>query len=161
MIAQEVAVAADSAQIIEVAQEVFAALVDDGERSVQERGPALLTPDDVCAWVDMTRPGESMGVRTLVRMNEDGAQLLVRAVLRMEVSEQVRSEDLVDAFGEMANVVGGNLKSLLPDHAALSLPSVSVAEALVGGEQSLADVTLEWRGGALSISLSEVPVGQR
>lgn len=161
MIAQEVAVAADPTQIIAVAQEVFAALVDDGERVVRERGPVHTTDDDVCAWVDMTRPGEATGVRTSVRMNPDGADLLVRALLRMDASEQVSAEDLADAFGEIANVVGGNLKSLLPEHAALSLPTVSVAGAVVGGSPALAEVTLEWRGCALGVSLSEVSVGQQ
>lgn len=161
MIAQEVATAADPEQIVAVAQEVFAALVDDGETLVRQRGPVLTSPDDVCAWVDMTRPDETLGVRTSVRMDPVGANDLVRALLRMDPSEQVSAEDLADAFGEIANVVGGNLKSLLPEHAALSLPAVAVANAVAGGGPALADVTLEWRGCALGISLSEVPAGHR
>jgi chemotaxis protein CheX len=36
--------------------------------------------------------------------------------------------DVRDAMGEMANMIGGNLKSLIPPPAALSLPSVIAGE---------------------------------
>ena len=34
--------------------------------------------------------------------------------------------DIADALGELANIIGGNVKSLLPEPCALSLPHVLV-----------------------------------
>ncbi|MCU0705946.1 MAG: chemotaxis protein CheX, partial [Fimbriiglobus sp.] len=39
-------------------------------------------------------------------------------------SAEVTPAELADALGELANMVGGNLKALLPDGCRLSLPSV-------------------------------------
>jgi chemotaxis protein CheX len=38
--------------------------------------------------------------------------------------EEVTAEDIADALGELANIIGGNVKSLLPEPCALSLPHV-------------------------------------
>lgn len=38
------------------------------------------------------------------------------------------TDEVADALGELANMVGGNIKSLLPAPSALSVPSVTAAE---------------------------------
>jgi chemotaxis protein CheX len=47
------------------------------------------------------------------------------ALLGVEFDE-VTAEDIADALGELANIIGGNIKSLLPEPSALSLPHVLV-----------------------------------
>jgi chemotaxis protein CheX len=42
-------------------------------------------------------------------------------------AEDVAEADIADALGEMANVIGGGVKSLLPGECALSLPHVVAA----------------------------------
>lgn len=42
-----------------------------------------------------------------------------------------RPEDVDDAFGELVNIIGGGLKSLLPGTSTLSLPTVASGDALV------------------------------
>lgn len=156
MSALEVSSVADPTQIVSIAQQVFSALVDDGEVLVRERGAVLPAADPVVAWVDMTRPGVAAGIRTSVQMDRPQADVLVRALLRLEPQEEVGPEDLADAFGEIANVVGGNLKSLLPEHAVLSLPTVASQGPGAGASRLLVEVTLDWRGCALLISLWEL-----
>ncbi len=39
--------------------------------------------------------------------------------------ETVQTEDMRDAVGELTNILGGNLKSLVPEPCTLSLPAVS------------------------------------
>jgi chemotaxis protein CheX len=51
------------------------------------------------------------------------ARFAAAALLAMEVAE-VANEDIVDAMGELANIVGGNVKSTLPAVCAVSLPHV-------------------------------------
>jgi chemotaxis protein CheX len=48
------------------------------------------------------------------------------AFLAMEADE-VSSEDLSDVLGELANIVGGNVKAMLPPGCFLSLPQVVLA----------------------------------
>ena len=48
------------------------------------------------------------------------------AFLAMEPDE-VSEEDMSDVLGELANIVGGNVKAMLPPGALLSLPQVALA----------------------------------
>jgi chemotaxis protein CheX len=51
------------------------------------------------------------------------------ASLMFKLTEDELSSDLVqDALGELTNMTGGNLKSLLPEPCYLSLPTVTVTE---------------------------------
>jgi chemotaxis protein CheX len=52
------------------------------------------------------------------------ASLHAAAALLGVPSEEVTDEDVADALGELANIIGGNVKALLPEPSALSLPYV-------------------------------------
>jgi chemotaxis protein CheX len=54
------------------------------------------------------------------------AKKAAAAFLAIEV-EEVSPEDLLDVLGELANIVGGNVKAMLPAGALLSLPQVVLA----------------------------------
>ena len=54
------------------------------------------------------------------------ARRAAAAFLAMELDE-VSEEDLADALGELANIVGGNVKAMLPPGCFLSLPQVVLA----------------------------------
>ena len=54
------------------------------------------------------------------------ARRAAAAFLAMEVDE-VSSEDVSDVLGELANIVGGNVKAMLPSGCFLSLPQVVMA----------------------------------
>ena len=54
------------------------------------------------------------------------AQRAAAAFLAMEMDE-VSEEDISDTLGELANIVGGNVKAMLPSGAQLSLPQVVLA----------------------------------
>jgi chemotaxis protein CheX len=56
------------------------------------------------------------------------ARRAAAAFLAMEPDE-VSEEDLSDVLGELANIVGGNVKAMLPPGAFLSLPQVVLAPA--------------------------------
>ena len=45
--------------------------------------------------------------------------------------DDIGDEDIADAFGELVNMIGGNLKCLLPEPSELSLPTVSLGAAHV------------------------------
>ncbi len=82
--------------------------------------------------------------------------LWLKWTISMEADETVPREDVVDALGELANVVGGNVKALLPEHGTLGLPKV--ADRLPDGHLAAAvqRVPLAWRGHPFVVTVWEV-----
>jgi hypothetical protein len=75
---------------------------------------------------------EFLGVT--VRLGLPLARVLASRMMSVADPSQ---EDVVDAVGELGNIAGGNVKSLLCQHARLSLPSAELVEggAAVDGVQ--------------------------
>ena len=71
--------------------------------------------------------GEWSGVITL-EMSSEAARTAARLMLQ---SEDVEPTEVADAVGELVNIIGGNVKSLLPARSRLSLPQVTTHEAVV------------------------------
>jgi chemotaxis protein CheX len=65
--------------------------------------------------------GEWDGAVTL-EMSPTAARTAARRMLTLD---EVEDEDVLDALGELVNMIGGNIKSLLPSGSALGLPMVS------------------------------------
>jgi len=151
----EAGVTVDKEQILSIVQEVFSAMLDAGEVLVFESDPHGESDNDLYAWVDMhmVLPMGDLSARAVVRTEAATANVITQSLLMMDPSEEVSTEDLADAFGEIANVVGGNVKSLIDVPASLSLPSVSAvgSDALSG--TFLQDIDLNWRGMPLNVSL--------
>jgi hypothetical protein len=59
-------------------------------------------------------------------------------------------EEIADALGELANVVGGNVKAVLPGPSTLGLPEVGAAPE---AGSDVCRVDLLWRGQSLTISV--------
>lgn len=73
----------------------------------------------------------------------------VRAAALMFAAEveEVNPGDVLDAVGELVNIVGGNLKGMLPSPTGLSLPSVTDGALHIdtrAGAELLVDVQLSW-----------------
>lgn len=63
--------------------------------------------------------------------------------------DETSLDDAIDAFGEVTNVTGGTLKSLLGDGHLLSLPTVMQGDEYPGhlvGAVLVSEVTCEWAG---------------
>jgi chemotaxis protein CheX len=85
-------------------------------------------------------------------------ELARRAASAMfEIGEDdIEDGEVADAFGELANIIGGNLKCLLPEPSQLSLPTVSLGEAhvvTVPGAQLQEHVQLDCDGDLLHIAV--------
>ena len=77
------------------------------------------------------------------------------AFLAME-AEEVSEEDVSDVLGELVNIVGGNVKAMLPPGAHLSLPQVSLAPestARFPNASRISGVYGVWDGEPVSISM--------
>ncbi|HEY8719385.1 chemotaxis protein CheX [Pengzhenrongella sp.] len=139
-------------QIMAITAEIFDAMVDD-EPGLLTRwvvGAPIVMDDPLHAWVDM-----HAGISNRVRLTVDAgtADDLARILLGMDSDEVVVEADLVDAFGEIANVVGGNLKALLPVQGRLTMPQVSREAPSGDGAVQLDEVTLAWRERPIVVSV--------
>ena len=140
----ELAAALGAAQVTTVAKEIFAAMVD-GQAGFLTSSPAgsVSLADPLHAWVDMdTEPAGRVQVTAEASTADD----LTRAFLHMDAAENVTEADVADAFGEIVNIMGGNMKALLPRHVQLTMPEVSRQSPSGAGALRLLEVPLTWRG---------------
>ena len=137
----------DEATILSVAGEAWVSLV--GEDEVLVPIPGDLPGDTVSSWVDVVGPWTGSVVLTTGRGT---AEALSRALLRESAPEVLEDEDVEDAFGEIANVVGGSVKAALPGPSGLSLPG-SGAPAAVRNPADVVRAEVLWRGQPLVISV--------
>ena len=137
----------DDATVEAIAQEAWISLV--GEEEVLVPLPAELPPVTVSSWVDVVGPWTGSVVLTT---GPATAEELTRALLGPACPPVVDEEEVADAFGEIANVVGGNVKAALPGPSGLSLPQVGEAPE-VRNPADLVRVDVLWRGEPVSISV--------
>jgi hypothetical protein len=136
----------DEATVQGIADEAWLALVGDDEVLVPLPGEPVADP--VSSWVDIVGPWNGAVVLTTGR---DTAEELTRCLLR-----ELDAEDVADALGEIANVVGGNVKAVLPGPSVLGLPEVGSAPA-AGPPADVCRVDVLWRGRSLAISVQGPP----
>lgn len=136
--------------IATIADDFFTAMItgESGSVALVPAGThAMGTP--IHAWVDMAGTSRA---RALLTTESSTADLIARALLDTPSTQDVSEEDLRDAFGETANVIGGNIKSLLPDQGRLMLPQVAGRAPAVDAPADLV-VELDWAGRGLLVSL--------
>ena len=83
------------------------------------------------------------------------ARRAAAAFLAMEADE-VSQEDLSDVLGELANIVGGNVKAMLPSGCFLSLPQVVLAPdsaTKYPNAERISGLYGRWEGEPVSISM--------
>ena len=137
----------DEATVCSIAEEAWTALVGEDELLVPL--PGELPADVLSAWVDVVGPWTGSVVLTTGRRT---AADLTRALLGPAAPALLEHEDVVDAFGEIANVVGGNVKAALPGPSALGLPEVGEAPAVRNAED-VVRIDVLWRGEPVSVSV--------
>ncbi|GAA2356161.1 chemotaxis protein CheX [Dactylosporangium salmoneum] len=105
-----------------IAEQVWSSYLDLDGASPLVPYPPEKPETDVTASVSVT--GAWRG-HVLVSCSEPAAKNVAAALLGIDFDD-VAEEDVADALGELANIIGGNVKSLLPEPCALSLPHVHV-----------------------------------
>ena len=87
--------------------------------------------------------------------SRDAARKAAAAFLAMEPDE-VGQEDISDVLGELANIVGGNVKAMLPAGCFLSLPTVVLAPDTASyypAAERISGLYGVWDGEPVSISM--------
>jgi chemotaxis protein CheX len=137
----------DAATVQEITEQAWLALV--GEDEVLVPLPAPLPADTRSSWVEIVGPWTGSVVLTCGR---ETALALTRALLREHAPEVLEDEDVDDALGELANVVGGNVKAVLPGPSVLGLPETGTPPP-PGREADTCRVDVLWRGEPLIVSV--------
>jgi chemotaxis protein CheX len=142
----------DPATVQAIADDVWTSLVGDGEVLVPLPVPA---PEvTVSAWVQITGPWNGAVV---VTCDEPTAVALTECLLRARPPAVIEAEDVEDALGELANVLGGNVKAALPGSSTLGLPQTGPTPPAARPDD-LCRVDAQWRGQSLTITVQGATV---
>jgi chemotaxis protein CheX len=107
---------------------------------------------DVVAAVSVT--GAWRG-HVVIECSTAASRLAAAALLGVPASE-VTDADVADALGELANIIGGNVKALLPEPSALSLPYVvSATGARWPSVVEVCRLDGSWRDEPVTVSVLE------
>jgi chemotaxis protein CheX len=110
-----------------------------------------IDPDAATVSASVTVSGAWHGVVSL-QVPDDLARAIAAAMLGG--LPEVDDADVSDAIGEMVNMVGGNVKSLMPGPSALSLPVVALGRlAFPSDAIEVVRADLSWRGEAVKIAV--------
>jgi len=137
--------------VLTIAQDLFATMID-GEPGhlYMWMGVDPELDDPRYTWVDVSGP---VATRVMLMTGRETGEHLTRALLAMDDSDPVSDVDFADAVGEIANVVGGNVKSLVTNPGALTLPVVTHERPEMAGATCLLKTYFEWRGAPLGVGL--------
>ncbi len=134
-----------------ILEQVWASYLHSGDELVPlAAAPAV---EQISASVSVS--GAFMG--HVVFATSASAATQIAAILMDLPPQEVSEDDVADCVGEMANVLGGNLKSLLPGPSVLSLPIVMSSNG--GNAMRWPDATvaleseLTWHGEPISVTV--------
>lgn len=141
--------------------------VDDLAEMVDQVWISYLDPEGVNPLIRGDEQGDAGDVHSSVSITGSwhghlvyasstiAARRAAAAFLAMETDE-VSQEDISDVLGELANIVGGNVKAMLPPGCFLSLPQVVMAPTSATRYPSAVEVVGlfgTWLGEPVSVTL--------
>jgi chemotaxis protein CheX len=137
-------------QIEQIVQSIFASMLGmDVARSVDE-------PASCCEKLISTIHITGAQSLTVVLGASSGAAAAAASAMLQLRPEETTDDDQRDVVAELTNMIGGNLKSLLPSPCFLSLPTVLAGRELgleIPGAELVEDVLLQCESGTLRVRL--------
>jgi chemotaxis protein CheX len=144
-------------ELLSIAEMVWASYLDPAGDHPLQVDPGSGSPigaSDVVATVAISGAWDG---RVLLSFSAVAAKRAAAALLGLEDAEDMGDTDVADAVGELANIIGGSVKSLMLQPTVLSLPAVSTGPFPdLGGE--VCRVAGTWRGEPVSVAVHEIAV---
>jgi chemotaxis protein CheX len=137
--------------LMAIAEQVWASYLDLDGASPLLAIPADGPGNEVSASVSVT--GAWQG-HVVVSCSDKAARHVAGALLGFE-ADDVTEADIADALGELANIIGGNVKSLLPEPCALSLPHVTAGATRWPSVAEVCRLSGMWMGEPIRVSVLE------
>ena len=117
----------------------------------------LPTPMPPGGWSAAITVSGGWEAQVTVQLTDPGA-VHVTSTMLMCGEDACTDEDLRDALGELVNMVGGNIKSLMAGAAALSLPLVGHGDISPGSHLvEVCRLDLTWRGEPVVVTVHTPP----
>jgi chemotaxis protein CheX len=147
-----------STEIVPTAQDLAEIVGQVWSSYLDTEGTEPLVPIDQSPKTDIVASVSITGGwsgHVVVSCSDTAARHAAGAFLLMDASE-VSDDDVTDVLGELANIVGGNVKSMLPASSMVSLPQVVHAS---GGSVrwpacvQICELAGEWRNEPVSIAM--------
>jgi chemotaxis protein CheX len=141
--------------IEQIVQSIFSTMLNKDLVRVDE--PTLVDRESLLATVQIS--GQWMG-SVVLALSSDAAHTAAATMLQIS-DHDVTDVDKQDVAAELVNMVGGNLKSLLPGPSFLSLPTIVSGSDFglrMHHAQLIDDVVLSGDVGVLRIRLYEKPL---
>lgn len=137
-----------------VTEDVWVALLGDEDVLVPRLVPPGAPFDAAGVWsAVVTVSGGWQGVVT-IELDDTVARLVTAHMLDIPAGTDATDSDVADAVGELVNMVGGNIKSLMPGPSVLSLPSVAAGRAVFASDVTEAcRVDVAWRGAPVRVCI--------
>ena len=137
--------------VLTIAQDLFSTMIDGEEGHLYPwMGEDPVLDDARYTWVDVSGP---VVTRVMLMTGRATGEHLTRALLAMGDDEHVSDADFADAVGEIANVVGGNVKSLVTNPGSLTLPVVTHELPDMSTGTRLLETYFGWKGAPLGVAL--------
>jgi chemotaxis protein CheX len=127
--------------VTEITASVWKAFLPESDEII----PVPVGPADTSLTGTVFISGEWNGLVSLTCSSV--AATRAAALMFMTGVDEVSQSDVLDAVGELVNIVGGNIKGMLPPPTGLSLPSVTDGTLHVdtrAGADLIVDVHLSW-----------------
>lgn len=147
---------ATEADLREIADQVWASYLDPEGTQPLLPADGADAKHEVMAAVSIT--GSWHG-HVVFACTDRAARFAAAAFLAMDPAE-VGEADVADVVGELANIVGGNVKSMLPAGCFVSLPHVVMSPSVVvhwPGVVRVAELSGIWQGESVAISMWQEP----
>lgn len=136
------AVLLDQADLAELLTQVWASYVDE-----QPLLPAVeTTPAD---WTASVAVNGVWHGSVVVELSDPAAREIATLMLD---TENIETDEMLDAIGELANIIGGNVKSLMPEPSVLALPTVVCGSMRHPGEL-VCSLPVQWHGHPVHVQM--------
>ncbi|WP_168582430.1 chemotaxis protein CheX [Gephyromycinifex aptenodytis] len=111
----------DSEDVAQIVNEVWSSMLGLPVEALALETPPTIDGGAVAGSVGVSGATECL---ICVEMSADAARLFGATMFGLDEAD-ASNDDISDAIGELTNMVGGNIKSLLPEPSSLSLPVVA------------------------------------
>lgn len=129
--------------VSEITRMVWAAIIDAPDTLVEREGNGEGATRELTGLVEIS--GTWNGTVCL-GFSRRAARQAAAAMFGAE-GDELADDEVADAVGELVNVVGGNLKGLLPPPASLSLPTVHEGDPTTvgtGRAEMVSEIQFDW-----------------
>ncbi|GAA3801764.1 chemotaxis protein CheX [Nocardioides panacisoli] len=137
-----------------VTDEVWTTLLGEAAPLIDRLVPVGTPFDSVGVWSAAVTVSGGWEGSVTVELTTYVAGALTTTMLDLPHDAEVSDADVADAVGELVNMLGGNVKSLMPGPSVLSLPSVAAGRAAFSSDaREVARVEATWDGEPVRVTV--------